>query len=479
MKYPELKLFIDGQWRDAPHRSDVLNPFDSSVVGTLPHAGDDDLASALDAARRGFELWRRTPVALRATIMLEAARLLRERIEEIAYAITLDQGKPVAQSRAEVQRAADIIEWDANEGRRTYGRIIPGQPGLQQLVLVEPIGVVAAFSPWNFPISSPARKLGGALASGCSIILKAAEEAPAGAVHLVRAFADAGVPAGVINLVFGNPDQISRRLIEDPVVRAITFTGSIPVGKQLAALAGSLMKPAVMELGGHAPVIVCDDVDVEAVARECVKAKARNAGQICVSPTRFFVHEAVFDRFVTAACVHAGRIVLGNGLDPATQMGPLANTRRLRAVEGLVDDALSKGARLLTGGKRPGAPSSLFPLTVLANIGADARAMNEEPFGPLMLVNPVKSLDEAIERANALPVGLAAYAFTSSASRVAALSESVQCGSLAINHFTASVAETPFGGVRESGYGREGGMEGLHAYTTVKLVSHLTEQRKS
>lgn len=472
MKYPDLKLYIGGRWHGAATGSEVRNPFDSSVIARLPHAGDAELTAAVEAARGGFAIWRRTPAAERAKRMLGAVQLLRERVDLIANSMTLDQGKPLEQSRAEVLRAADIIEWDANEGRRLYGRVIPGQPGLQQLVLVEPIGVVAAFSPWNFPISSPARKIGGALASGCSIILKAAEETPAGAVHLVNAFADAGVPPGVVNLVFGDPARISQRLIEDPVIRAVSFTGSIPVGKQLSSLAGLHMKPTVMELGGHAPVIVCGDVDVEATACDCVKAKARNAGQICVSPTRFFVQDTIFDRFVGAAGELAARVVLGNGLDPATEMGPLANDRRVSAIEDLVHDALSKGARLVTGGTRVGAAGNQFPLTVLANLSSDARAMHEEPFGPLMLVNPFSSLDEAIERANELPVGLAAYAFTKSASNAIALSESVQCGNLAINHFTASLAETPFGGVKDSGFGREGGTEGLHAFTTVKLVSH-------
>jgi succinate-semialdehyde dehydrogenase/glutarate-semialdehyde dehydrogenase len=374
-----------------------------------------------------------------------------------------------------VQRACDIIEWDAAEGRRVYGRIIPSEPGMRQLVLREPVGVVAAFSPWNFPISSPARKVAGALASGCSIILKASEETPASAMLLAEAFVDAGLPSGALNLVYGNPAEISAYLIAQPAIRLITFTGSIPVGKHLAELAGRHMKQAIMELGGHGPVIVCEDVDPAAVAAAGTVAKSRNAGQVCVAPTRFYVHDAVYDRFLDAFASQAAAIKLGNGLDPAAQMGPLANHRRLEAMEALVADAREHQARILTGGARIGERGYFYPLTVLADVPDEARAMREEPFGPLALVNRVANLDEAIARANALPFGLAAYAFTRSAHNADRLAAGMECGNLAINHFTASIAETPFGGVKESGYGREGGTEGLGCYTVTKLVSHLAD----
>jgi len=398
--------------------------------------------------------------------------LMRERVEEFAVTMTLEQGKPIAQSRLEVLRAADIIEWDANEGRRTYGRVIPAEPGMRHIVLRQPIGPVAAFSPWNFPVSSPARKVGGALAAGCSIILKASEETPGGAVQLARAFVDAGVPPGVLNLVFGKPAAISEYLIPQPAIRLVTFTGSIAVGKHLAAMAGQHMKPAIMELGGHAPVIVCEDADPVAAAAASVAGKSRNAGQVCVSPTRWFVHERVYRQFLDAFVEKAAQVKLGNGLDPATEMGPLANERRLDAMIDFVRDAKSRGAKVLTGGSRVGNRGYYFPLTILAEVPEDARAMREEPFGPLALVNPVKSIEEAMEKANALPYGLAAYAFTQSARNADLLSENIEAGNLSINHFVASVAETPFGGVKESGYGREGGTEGLSYYTVVKNVSH-------
>jgi succinate-semialdehyde dehydrogenase/glutarate-semialdehyde dehydrogenase len=471
--YPELMLFVAGEWRQAEGQP-VINPADESILGIVPHASRSDLDDALDAADRGFKVWSRTPPAKRAEIILEAVRLVRERVEDMAVAMTLEQGKPIAQSRLEIMRGCDIIEWDAQEGRRVYGRIIPSEPGMRHSVLRQPIGVVAAFSPWNFPMSSPARKVGGALSSGCSIILKASEETPAGAVQLVQAFADAGLPAGVLNLVFGKPSDISEYLIPQPSVRLVTFTGSVPVGKHLSAMAGAHMKPAIMELGGHAPVIMCNDIDPVSSANASAVAKSRNAGQVCVSPTRFFVEDAIYDRFADAFARKAETIKIGNGLDAENQMGPLANERRLAAMETLVADAKAKGARVTAGGARIGNRGYYFPLTVLADMPDDARAMREEPFGPLALLSRVRNIDEAIEKANSVPFGLAAYAFTNSARNADRLAEGVEVGNLSINHFVASSAETPFGGVKDSGFGREGGTEGLQGYTVVKNVSHLT-----
>jgi succinate-semialdehyde dehydrogenase/glutarate-semialdehyde dehydrogenase len=471
-QYPDLRLFVAGDWKSADG-APVINPADESVIGTVPHATRADLDAALTAAEEGFRVWRRIAPAKRAGIILQAARLCRERVEEMAVAMTLEQGKPIAQSRLEILRGSDIIEWDATEGRRVYGRVIPSEPGMRNTVLRQPIGVVAAFSPWNFPMSSPARKVAGALSSGCAIILKASEETPAGAVQLVRAFADAGLPPGVLNLVFGRPSEISECLIPQPEVRLVTFTGSIPVGKHLAAMAGRHMKPAIMELGGHAPVIVCDDVDPVATAATSATGKSRNAGQVCISPTRFFVQEAVYDQFTTAFGENAKKLKIGDGLDPANQMGPLANDRRLAAMEMFIADATQKGARIVAGGSRIGNRGYFYPLTVLADVPDDARAMHEEPFGPLALLSPVKTVDEAIEKANSLPYGLAVYAFTRSARTVDQLVEGIEAGNLSINHLTASFAETPFGGVKDSGYGREGGTEGLECYTVAKNVSHL------
>ena len=474
IQYPDLQLYIGGAWRKTADGQAVLNPADESVIGSVPVATRTDLDAALSAAADGFRIWSRTSPAARAKIMLKAAALMRERVEEIAYSITLEHGKPIAQARLEVIRGCEFFEWDAAEGQRTYGRVIPSEPGIKYIVLHQPIGTVAAFSPWNFPMSQPSRKIAGALAAGCSIIIKASEETPAGAVHIARALHDAGLPPGVFNLVFGVPSEISDYLIPQSQIRMVAFTGSTAVGKRLTELAARHMKPVLMELGGHAPVIVCDDVDPVAAATASAIRKSRNAGQVCTSPTRFYVQERLYDAFTKAFVERARAVTVGNGLDPSVEMGPVANHRRIEALEALVADARAKGARVLAGGERLGSRGYFFPVTVLADLPDDARAMREEPFGPLALINPVASLDEAIEKANALPFGLAAYAFTHSARNVEQLTQDVEAGNLSINTLEASVAETPFGGVKESGYGREGGAEGLSHYTIVKNVSHRT-----
>ena len=471
-RYPDLQLYIGGEWRKSAETLPVLNPADEREIGRVAVATRADLDAALSAATAGFKLWSRTSPARRAEVILKAAALMRARIEDIAYAITLEHGKPLEQARAEVIRGCEFFEWDAGEGLRNYGQVIPSAPGIRYTVLRQPIGVVAAFSPWNFPMSQPSRKIGGALAAGCSIIMKAAEETPGGAIHIAQAFHDAGLPPGVLNLLFGVPSEISSYLIPQEQIRLIAFTGSTAVGKQLTEIAARHMKPVLMELGGHAPVIVCDDVDPVATAITSAMRKARNAGQVCTSPTRFYVQEPLFEAVTNAFVEQALTVKVGDGFDPATQMGPLANHRRIIALETLVADARKKGARVLAGGERLGGRGYFYPLTVLANLPEDARAMREEPFGPLALINPVSSLDEAIDKANGLPFGLAAYAFTNSARNVDRLTEGVEAGNLSINTLEASVAETPFGGVKDSGYGREGGPDGLSHYTIEKTVSH-------
>jgi succinate-semialdehyde dehydrogenase / glutarate-semialdehyde dehydrogenase len=471
-QYPDLQLYIGGAWRKGGPDQPVLNPADESVIGSVPVASRADLDDAVTASAEGLKVWSKTSPARRAEIIRKAAALMRERIEEIACAITLEHGKPLAQARLEVIRGCEFFEWDAAEGQRTYGRVIPSEPGIKYIVVHRPIGVVAAFSPWNFPMSQPARKVGGALAAGCSIVLKAAEETPAGALYIARAFHDAGLPAGVLNLVFGVPSEISEYLIPQDPVRLVAFTGSTAVGKRLTEMAGRHAKPVLMELGGHAPVIVCDDVDpVETAVMSAIR-KIRNTGQVCTSPTRFFVQRPLYDRFAKAFAEKAKAIVVGRGLDAATEMGPLANQRRVEAMETLVADARDKGARLLAGGNRLGNRGYFFAPTVLADVPDEARAMQEEPFGPLALINPFDELDDAIAKANALPFGLAAYAFTHSARNADRMAEDVEAGNLSINTLEASVAETPFGGVKESGFGREGGAEGLSHYMIVKNVSH-------
>ncbi|MEM9613021.1 MAG: NAD-dependent succinate-semialdehyde dehydrogenase [Actinomycetota bacterium] len=472
IEYPELCLFIDGSWRTTSERLPVVNPSTEAVIGELPVATADDLDDALAAAAKGFAQWSRTAPRQRADLIRHAAQLMRDRQDEIAHAVSLEHGKPFGQGRAEVIRGAEFFEWDAGEAVRTYGRVIPSAPGVRYAVHHQPIGPVAAFAPWNFPMSQPARKVAGALASGCSVILKAAEETPAGAVHIARAFHDAGLPPGVLNLVFGVPDTISRHLIPSDVTRLVAFTGSTSVGRHLTGMASDHMTPVLMELGGHAPVIVCEDTDVEAAATSSAVRKYRNAGQVCTSPTRFFVHDSIFEPFLERFGQRAAATVVGDGMEPGVEMGPVANDRRLAAMGELVADAVDAGAELITGGKRIGSTGYFFEPTVLANVPEDARVMGEEPFGPIAVVNPVDSIDTAIERANAVPYGLAAYGFTNRADYVDLMTDQVEAGNLSINTLEASLPETPFGGVKSSGYGREGGAEGLHHYMVVKNVSH-------
>ena len=470
--YPELQLYIGGAWQRASASQAVVNPSSEAIIGEVPVATHRDLDNALEAARAGFEVWKKFPPRRRAEILVRAASLMRERSDEIARAITLEHGKPFKQAQLEVVRGCEFFEWDAAEGQRIYGRVIPSEPGIKYIVQHQPIGMVAAFSPWNFPLSQPARKIAGALAAGCSIIMKASEETPAGAMHIARALHDAGVPPGVMNLVFGVPSQISEYLIPQPPIRLVAFTGSTSVGKRLTRLAADYMKPVLMELGGHAPVIVCDDVDPVAAAVMSATRKARNAGQVCTSPTRFFVQERIYEAFVSAFVDRARGVIVGDGFESGTEMGPLANDRRIHAMESLVSDARERGARVLSGGVRLKRPGYFFPVTVLAEVPDSARVMREEPFGPLAVINPVASIEEAIQKSNALPLGLAAYAFTHSAARASQLAEGIEAGNFSINTLEASVAETPFGGMKESGYGREGGTEGLLNYTVVKNVSH-------
>ena len=471
-QYPDLHLYIGGEWRKTPDSLAVLNPATEAEIARLPHASKSDLDDALAAAEAGFRLWRRTAPRDRADVILKAAAIMRARQEEIALAITAEHGKPLAQARLEVIRGCEFLEWDAGEAVRTYGRVIPSAPGVRYIVHHQPVGVVLGLSPWNFPMSQPCRKVAGALASGCSIILKAAEETPAGALHIARAFHDAGLPPGVLNLVFGTPAMISDHLIRQDAVRLVAFTGSTAVGRHLTTLASEHMTSVLMELGGHAPVIVCEDTDVEAAAISSAVRKYRNAGQVCTSPTRFFVHEGVYDRFLTTFVDRAARTVTGNGMEAGVEMGPLANERRLPALRSLVEDAVAKGAKLCTGGARIGNQGYFFAPTVLTNVPADARVMQEEPFGPLAVINPVASLDEAIAQANSVPYGLAAYAFTNRADYADRMTDEVEAGNLSFNTLEASLPETPFGGVKSSGYGREGGTEGLLNYMVVKNISH-------
>ncbi len=473
LAYPDLHLLIGGRARFGEGAQlPVINPANEETLGTLPVAQERDLDDALLAARTAFPTWRATPPSARAKILKRAADLMRERAEPIARLATLEQGKSIHETRFEILRSADIFEWYAEEGRRSYGRVIPPPaPGVRLTVRKEPVGPVAAFAPWNFPLGNPARKLGAPLAAGCPVILKPAEEAPASALAVAQALIDAGLPEGVMSVVFGVPHEISEHLLASPVIRKVSFTGSIAVGEQLTALAAKGMKRTTMELGGHAPVLVFEDVDLEDVLDQAVVAKFRNAGQVCVAPTRFYVHASRFESFVAGFTKRARALRVGDGLDEATQMGPLAHPRRVQALERLIADAREHGARVHTGGQRMARKGLFFEPTVLSDVSEGARIMNEEPFGPVALINPFQEFDEAIAKANRLPYGLAAFAFSRDARRVTRLGDELESGMVGVNTFRISVPESPFGGVKGSGHGSEEGPEGLDACLVTKFVS--------
>jgi succinate-semialdehyde dehydrogenase / glutarate-semialdehyde dehydrogenase len=473
--YADLRLVIGAETISADQRKSlpVHDPATGETIGRVPIATDDDLRRALESTARGFARWRATSAYDRAAILRDAARLLRQRADAIARVMTLEQGKPLIEARLEVLATADIIEWAGEEGRRAYGRVVPARSAsIRQTVLREPVGPVAAFTPWNFPAITPGRKLAGALGAGCSIIIKPSEETPGTALALYDALRDAGLPDDVVNVVYGDPPHVSETLIASPIVRKISFTGSTAVGKHLAALAAKHgVKRATLELGGHAPVIVSERADLDKAVAISASAKYRNAGQVCVSPSRFFVQESVYEAFAEKFTAKASSLRVGNGLDEKTQMGSLANERRRDAIHSMIEDATKRGGQLRTGGAPIDSPGFFYAPTVMTDVPADARVLSEEPFGPLAVITKFKTLDEAIAQANALPYGLAAYAFTQDVAESIRLGNEIEAGMIGINHFGIAFAEIPFGGVKESGYGSEGGTEGLDGYLVTKSVT--------
>jgi succinate-semialdehyde dehydrogenase/glutarate-semialdehyde dehydrogenase len=471
----ELKLFIDGEWigTDGRDTHRVVSPATGDALGDLPMATAADLDRALDTAARGFKIWRASTADQKAAVLSGAARLLRERIDHIARVATMEEGKTLPEARGEVMMAAGLFDFYAGETKRIYGRVLVRPAGTLSRVMKEPVGPVAAFCPWNFPIGNPARKLGAAIGAGCSIVIKPPEEAPGSAIEVLKALLDAGLPKEVASMVFGVPDTVSRHLIASPVTRKVSFTGSVPVGKHLAKLAAEQMMRTTMELGGHGPVLVFDDADLDRTLDLLVPHKFRNSGQVCVSPTRFHVQEGIYDRFVTQFAERAAKLKVGDGLDAASNMGPMANPRRPDAIEAFVDDAVRAGARIATGGTRGGGTSDggfFFRPTVLAEVPLEARIMNEEPFGPIALMRPFKTFDEAIEQANRLPYGLAAYCFTENGRRALLLGDAIESGMVGINTVAVGGADSPFGGVKDSGHGSEDGPEGLEACLVTKAI---------
>lgn len=472
--YEKLELYIDGHWRQGSQGASepVINPADEAVLGELPHASQADLDEALAASQRAFDQWRKVNPYQRSALLKKVAALIRENQQRLATIMTLEQGKTIGESSIEVAVTADSTEWAAEECIRTYGRIVPSRyTGTRMLVDYQPIGPVAAFSPWNFPALMPMRKAATAIAAGCSVILKPAEETPATAIALARLYEQAGCPKGLLQVVFGVPAEVSSHLIRSPIIRKVSFTGSIPIGKLLAASAAEGLKKITLELGGHAPVVVFDDVDVDKVAAMAAAGKQRNAGQVCISPTRFYVQEKIHGAFVERFTEVFRNLTVGNGLDTETQMGPMANPRRLEAMDRFVADARDHGGTVRTGGERLGNQGYYYQPTVIADVSDDSKIMTEEPFGPVAPIVPFKTYAEVVERANSLNFGLAAYAFTANSARAQQLSEDIEAGMVALNSLLIASPETPFGGIKESGIGREAGIEGVIEHMEMKTIS--------
>lgn len=476
----DVRLLIDGSWRHGAEERvlAVIDPSIGQAAGRVAVADPRDLQAAVGAAVRGFARWRAVAPFDRARILRRAAESLRDRAGEIATILTTEQGKPLAQARHEVMGSADVIEWFAEEGMRCFGQVIPGRTADSHvLTRLEPVGPVAAFTPWNFPVSQAVKKLAAALAAGCSIILKGPEEAPGSCAEMVRAFADAGLPPGAVGLLFGDPPQISSFLIAHPEIRHMTFTGSVAVGKSLAAHAGSHMKRMTLELGGHAPAIVCDDADLALAVTELARMKFLNAGQVCLSPTRFLIARPMYHEFVERFCHLARGLEIDAGDAPNVAMGPLANARRVQAIDALVRDAIARGANVACGGGSLDRPGCFYAPTVLVDVPIDARAMNEEPFGPLALVRPFDDIEEAIAEANRLPYGLASYVFTRSIANEATVTERLEAGMVAVNRVFSSTIEAPFGGVKESGFGTEGGTQAIRNFLNEKMITRFVGAR--
>ena len=472
--YEKLELLINGKWRQGSggKTETVYNPATGEALGELPHASIADLDEALAASEKAFQVWRKETALNRQKILEKACRILEDRFDEVAENLTKEMGKPLAEAKIELSVAIDIIRWYGEEGKRIYGRTVPSRmPGISQTVRKDPVGPVIAFVAWNFPAVNVVRKVAGSLAAGCSVIIKPSEETPGTAIAIARALQEAGLPDGALNVVFGVPAEVSEHLCSSPIPRKLSFTGSVPVGIHLQKLAAENMIKCTMELGGHSPVLVFEDADIEKAASIAAAGKFRNAGRDCVSPTRFLVQKSVQGKFVDAFASAVDALKVGDGMEEGTKMGPLIADRRIDVMDGLVQDAIAQGAELVRGGSRLNRKGSFYAPTILNNVSDEARIMNDEPFGPVAPIDSFGSVDEVIARANRLPFGLAAYAFTEDPALIARLKDDLETGLLAVNSTVVSVPETPFGGVKHSGYGSEGGIEGLEAFLTTRFVT--------
>lgn len=472
--YEELALYINGEFIHSKnhHKEDVINPATVEVLGRLPHATHADLDHALQSAQTAFETWRHSSPMERSEVLRKVAQLCRDNAEEIGRNITLDQGKPLAEAVGEVISCSDHADWHAEECRRIYGRVIPARhPAVRQIVVREPIGVCAAFTPWNFPFNQAIRKICAAIGAGCTIIIKGPEDSPSAVMAIARMFHEAGLPKGVLNVVWGVPAEVSDYLIRSPIVRKVSFTGSVPVGKQLAALAGAHMKPITMELGGHSPVLVFPDVDIKRTAKQLAFFKVRNAGQVCISPTRFYIHDDIYADFRDEFVNILANINVGDGLDPETDMGPLAHERRVGTMDQFVQDALKHGGKVALGGSKLDKKGYFYSPTVITDLSDDSMLMTEEPFGPIAPLTRFNNTTDVLRRANSLPFGLASYVFTNNLQTAHTVSNELQAGMVNINHFGVALPETPFGGIKDSGIGSEGGSETFDGYLVTKFIT--------
>ena len=474
MSYEKLELLINGKWKlGSENKAEpVINPATNELIGDLPHASKKDLDEALESNAEAFKLWKKESPLNRQKIIENACRNLESKFDQVATNLTIEMGKPLAEAKMELSVGLDVLRWYGEEGKRAYGRIVPSRmSNMSQTVLKEPIGPVIAFVAWNFPVMNVVRKIGGALAAGCTITIKPSEETPGTAIAIGRAFMDAGLPPGVLNIVFGVPSEVSEHLCSSRIPRKLSFTGSIPVGKHLQKLAAENMIRCTMELGGHSPLMVFDDTDIDVAAKISVAGKFRNAGQVCVSPTRFLVQDTIKEKFTQAVINETNKIKVGNGLEDNVNMGPLIAERRVEVMNDFINDAIENGANIEIGGNRLNLAGSFFSPTILTDVSDNAKIMNEEPFGPLLPIDTFNSVDEVVDRANRLDFGLASYAFTNDPKIVSSLKSEIQAGLLAVNSTVVSTPETPFGGIKHSGYGSEGGVEGLDAFLVTRFIS--------
>lgn len=475
MNVDQPRALIGGVFRDRAGNEPipVVDPCTEDTLWSQPACGLAEVEEALEHARKALSAWSSVHGWERGKVLRRIAREMEARRPAIARALSLEIGRPIAQSEGEVNAAIEQLDWFAGEAERLFGETIRSRQGGRLIAAPEPVGIVAAFSAWNFPVNLPVRKIAPALAAGCPVIVRPSEQVPLTTTLIAEACVAAGVPAGVVQVLTGRATDIVPGLMASNDVRKISLTGSTQVGKLLLAQAAQTVKRCSMELGGHSPVVVCADADVEAAAVQCATFKFRNAGQVCISPNRFYVEESVVDRFVDRMVAEARALKLGGSQDPKTTMGPLTLASGRNKVEGLIADAISRGATIETGGRRPEDRNKGFFLepTILSGVPDDARIMNEEPFGPVAAVASFRTLDDAVARANSTPYGLAAYAFTGSAAKADRLSAGLRAGMVGINTFLVAHAEAPFGGVDHSGMGREGGRQAIQDYQNIKLTS--------